>query len=252
MLRTTRSPRLPRPTAATIPAVLSLLLLAPSLAACDGPLQQPTPATISPATPDVSPGSERTSAPPAGTTTTPMPSWPDAGSPAPPAGTTADVASWDFPTSAPGWTAAVRDQDGVNQLTRADGCQLTSQQNPVDTAASGGDRQESESRIEASRQAYEQAGVTDLSYSSSEDVASIHGLGGSSIVETIRMDLSYTGADGNQYTGVRWFRAFTRMRTPMLLQLSYFCPAPAYDATALDALLKDVSIIGASPTGMDG
>jgi len=146
----------------------------------------------------------------------------------------------------------VRDQDGVNQLTRADGCQLTSQQNPVDTAASGGDRQESESRIEASRQAYEQAGVTDLSYSSSEDVASIHGLGGSSIVETIRMDLSYTGADGNQYTGVRWFRAFTRMRTPMLLQLSYFCPAPAYDATALDALLKDVSIIGASPTRMDG
>lgn len=232
MLRTTRSPRLPRPTAATIPAVLSLLLLAPGLAACDGPLQQPTPATISPATPDVSPGSERTSAPPAGTT--------------------ADVASWDFPTSAPGWTAAVRDQDGVNQLTRADGCQLTSQQNPVDTAASGGDRQESESRIEASRQAYEQAGVTDLSYSSSEDVASIHGLGGSSIVETSRMDLSYTGADGNQYTGVRWFRAFTRMRTPMLLQLSYFCPAPAYDATALDALLKDVSIIGASPTGMDG
>ena len=167
-------------------------------------------------------------------------------------GAAGNVASWDFPTSAPGWTAAVRDQDGVNQLTRADGCQLTSQQNPVDTAASGGDRQESESRIEASRQAYEQAGVTDLSYSSSEDVASIHGLGGSSIVETIRMDLSYTGADGNQYTGVRWFRAFTRMRTPMLLQLSYFCPAPAYDATALDALLKDVSIIGASPTGMDG
>lgn len=159
------------------------------------------------------------------------------------------AAWWVMPDSAEGWEVTTWETDGVNQLKRDDGCQITSQQNLLDSKAS--DREESEAWAEQAVAAYERHGMTSIVQTSRDDATSIHAKGGSQTVELVRMDISYTGADGIDYRGVRWFRAFTQMELPTILQLSYFCPADAYDGAALDTLLEDIAIGDAQPLDMD-
>ena len=98
---------------------------------------------------------------------------------------------------------------------------------------------------------YERAGFTDITYTTSDDSTSVRAEGTSEHVELVRMEVSYTGTDGVSYTGVRWFRAFTQIDVPVILQLSYFCPTDAYDGAALDTLLEDIAIGNPDPLDMD-
>lgn len=216
-------------------ALAALAVGLPAMAACGG--QAPT--TSSPA-PTASTSSDASTSPDSGTQASEDPTWIAEGG---------GAAWWVMPDSAEGWEVTVWETDGVNQLKRGDGCQITSQQNLLDSTAT--DREESEAWVEQAVAAYERQGMTNIVQTSRDDTTSIHAEGSAQTVELVRMDISYTGADGVDYQGVRWFRAFTQMEIPTILQLSYFCPTDTYDSAALDTLLEDIAIGDAQPLDMD-
>lgn len=223
-------------------AVSALVLGLPALIACGD--QVP----IASSTPEGSASQgASTASPQASTTTNPQPTALPTDSTWYPEGSGA--AWWSIPLSASGWQATAVEQDGVNQIVRSDGCQLTSQQNLFDPV--GGDRAETEAVVTLAVEGYAELGITNLAYTTRDDSTSIRSAESSQNVEMVRMDLSYTGLDGVDYTGVRWFRVFTQTKIPNLLQLSYFCPTDVYDAGALDTLLKDTSVGEADPLDMD-
>lgn len=215
---------------------LSLVLALPVLAACQDrevAVATPSPTRAQEATAASSPTSP-SSAPSSGSSTDPS-----AGGPV----------SWTFPVDAPGWRQTIRDQDGVNQFTNDAGCLYTVSKNLLEgpTAGDRADTEDISARIESSFEKH--SGATSISFTSEDDATTIKTLGGEP-VETIRKDWTYT-ADGQDYRGTQWVRAFTASETPTDMRVMYACPVGAYSQAELDRLLEDTALMGAWPLDMD-
>lgn len=231
----TSSPLRPRTRLGALSLAASLVVAASALTACSSPV----PVTRGPGAPASSTSSQSPS--PQGHST------PSRQESASPGSGSSSPAVWQFPISYDGWSVTRLDDDGINQISSAQGCTFTSTQNTYDDAGRE-DRQETE--YQAGRWVkHLKSNYTNVQHTQSESTQ-INADTQDGHAEFIKVESTYTD-QGTEVRSVTWMRVFTSNAVPTFNLLDYSCPVASFDETQMNDLLAKTTLVNSGPARMD-
>lgn len=150
--------------------------------------------------------------------------------------------SWAFPIDAEGWDASIVNEEGVNQITNAEGCLFGSSVNPVEAQSGTSDRE----ATEALAQEYLYSFDPSQNPQHEESTGTVPAGADREPMDVLRLDTTFEDETGTEFTSVMLMRVLDQ--DGAWVSLDFTCPTSAYDPAELDALVDETTLTGVEPS----
>ncbi|NDR52858.1 hypothetical protein [Actinomyces sp. 565] len=158
-----------------------------------------------------------------------------------------DSTYWSFPLLYDGWYPETIDEEGRNELDRADGNCLYESGQFLYEDSEYGDTAETVYQADAWVEYLEdEYGDVESTQTTDTTVTDMSG----NPVEMIKVQTSYRN-NGRDIKAITWMRVFTTIQTPTMMSLHYTCIANAIDETELEDMVSDTHIVNPGPAKME-